>query len=199
MGWEALLASLVGSLAWPITVLVLVLVIWFSAPSDVRKDLLRRLRKAGPSGVELDAASKQVTEASQATAHGAVTLTGIAHASTHGVAGAQTAQEDPEETDTEALRSTQQLIDAAAKWGWVAAGGEPKQFPHPLVTWTSDGAKIIGSRVGLNAGDTVTFAPGSFIDPKTGKPDRRSHILWRSTDDLAVSAESTNSGAAEES
>jgi hypothetical protein len=196
MGWEELLASLVGSLAWPLTIIVIVCIIWFSAPAEVRKDLLRRLRKAGPSGVELDAASQQITAASHSTAQGALTWTGVARGSNREIAPVPPAQDGPEEKDTKMLLDTQRLIDAAAKWGWVAAGREPNDFPHPLVTWTKDGAKIIGSRVGLTAGDAITFAAGSFIDPDTGKPNRKAHtILWQDSHDLTASAEPGSSGS----
>lgn len=191
------MASLVGSLAWPVAVVVLVCIIWFSAPAEVRKDLLRRLRKAGPSGVELDAASKEITAASQGAAQGGLSWTGVAHGSKSELASMPTAKAALEVSDTKVLRDTQRLIDAAARWGWVAAGSDPYEFPHPLVTWTRDGAKIIGSRVGLNAGDTVTFAPGSFIDPNTGKPNRKSYsILWQASDDLAIGVESDGPGSA---
>lgn len=197
MDWEALLASLVGSLAWPVAVIVILCIIWFPAPAEVRKDLLRRLRKAGPSGVELDAAGQQITAASHSTAQGALTWSGVARGSNREIPPAPPVDDSPEEMDTKMLRDAQHLIDAAAKWGWVAAGREPNDFPHPLVTWTRDGAEIIGSRVGLNAGDTITFAAGSFVDPNTGKPNRKAHtILWQGTQDLTASAESGSSGSA---
>ncbi len=172
MGWMTFVSSLVGSLAWPAAVFGLVCIVWFGLPKVSREKLLDRLREAGPGGVKFDKAElkQAVGEVRQASA---ATITGTG---TRSLTDHSTEAAEPAEMDTKTLNETQRLIAAAAKWGWIRAGRDAEDFPYPLVTWDKDGARIVGSK-SVNPGDTVTYAPGSFIDPNTGKPNRSAHSV----------------------
>jgi len=153
-------ASLIGSLAWPCTILVLVLTIWFSAPKENRNDLLRRLRKAGPNGLELDEAEREIEAATGPPISG-------------GNSDLTDDLSDDLPYDDAMRRKMEALIEAAARWGWVRAGREAAEAPMPLVAWSARGATIVrrSGQVGVNPGDTLTFAVGSFTDANTGRPN----------------------------
>jgi hypothetical protein len=179
MGSLAFIASLVGSLAWPVFVLALVCIIWFSLPNEARLNLTSRIREIGAHGVKFDQIQEEQARSQIARASGAIvnSPSGSAAGSidwsgtAHGTAAPDPDEPDePREMDTQALRETQRLITAAARWGWIRAGRDTAQFPYPLVTWDKDGARIVATR-DFSPGETVTFAAGSFIDPNTGKPN----------------------------
>lgn len=188
MGWMSFVANVIGSLAWPVIVLLLVCIIWFSVPKETRVELVERLREAGPGGVKLDQqlnrANGEITQASAALIHDVtiaplpasaaasgsatvtVTATGTAEADEPRTAD----PDEPPEMDNRTFYETQRLIAAAAKWGWIRAGRDSAEFPYPMVAWDKDGAKIVGTRM-VNPGDSLLFAAGSYIDPNTGKPN----------------------------
>lgn len=171
MGWREFAANVIGSVAWPLTVLGVVLTMWFASPKADRAALLRRLRKAGPSGVELDQAAAEVATAVQpireaVTAHGTLAATPM--------------------TDAQVQRQISRLIDAAARWGWIRAGGNPDEFIHPIVAWSEGDAVIVGAKFHLNPGDSVMLAPGSFVNPRTGRANKQAYVIsnWQPGDDI---------------
>jgi hypothetical protein len=157
--------------AWPLTVPALGLTVWFGSPKQDRAGLLRRLRKAGPSGVELEQAEKEIATAVQPV-HDAITRSDE---------GTRTASDD-----AQIQRRMSQLIDAAARWGWIKAGRSRDEFPHPIVAWSDHDAIIVASNLKLNPGDTVSLATGSFVNPRTGRANASSYTItnWQPGEDL---------------
>lgn len=190
-------ASLVSSLAWPSVVTVAGTTVWRKTPQEVRGQLFARLRKAGP--VELEASEQAAQEVEQAAAAvqtgGTLPATELGR-STSGSARAAAVDDVSGLTDSVEARvdrriddrnldQIKQLIRAAARWGWLQAGGEPTEFTPPLIAWTENGPTFIRRTVLTNPGDTVTLAPGSFIEASTGKPNTkvvRATTLDRSED-----------------
>lgn len=124
-------------------------------------------QRGGLDKAQLDTASTEVTKASGAlTAEAVSGTTASATAELHG----SSRPDQPVEMYTKTLADTQWLIAAAPKWGWIRAGREASEFPHPIVTWDRDGAKIDGTWTVRP--DSISYAPGSYTDPNTGQPNR---------------------------
>ena len=84
--------------------------------------------------------------------------------------------------DVPLLRQMDKTIDAAARWGWIKAGGKAEDFPHPVIGWAPNGARILFSKKGLNPGDTV-------IAPGLRQGDGVTYVVtnWQPGDDLGDS------------
>ena len=194
MNWFGFGASVIGSLVWP----CLVALMWFSISKDQRADLLDRLRKIGPSGVELEEASQSLTAATGSPpVREAIRRASRGSAITESpVPGVRTGTEPkrPDDAGDDAvtrltntydvplLRQMDKTIDAAARWGWIKAGGKAEDFPHPVVGWGPNGARILFSKKGLNPGDTV-------IAPGLRQVDGVTYVVtnWQPGDDLGDS------------
>lgn len=196
-------ASLVGSLAWPVVVASAGGVVWRATPTEVRAEVVARLRKVGPGGFEADPAEndKAETDLEEAAGQVATPITAESLEKTTLEVGPRTSPADGENahswrstTDTTGITDEatatvtradpgtgdnrgqiDQLIRAAARWGWLHAGGDPEDFIPPLIGWTEHGPTIIRKVIRVNQADTVTFGAGSFIDAHTGKPNSKAY------------------------
>ncbi len=192
-------ASLIGSLAWPGVVAVGAGAVWRATPQEVRAQVVSRMRKVGPGGVEADTAVKEeaATKLEQAAGKVATPITAEAveratlevelRASDSGGSIVHSSRSTTDTTGTtDEARATvtrsdfgardnrgqiDQLIRAAGCWGWLQAGGDPEAFVPPLIAWTENGPTIIRKLIRVDRANTLTFAEGSFIDAHTGKPN----------------------------